>query len=175
MNEKITCALFGHRKMPPWVARELERTIDFLIGERGVRRFLVAGQGEFDRAAARSLARRMRENPSLDAAEVLAYLRNGLGTLPTVYPEGLERVPKGPCYPKRNEWMIRQADVVCVYSPRGRRCGEMRGACGLAWQGSDPNRRKRAGEFVKIILTIHAAMLDIRCGIEYTNKAVSMG
>ena len=68
MNEKITCALFGHRKMPPWVARELERTIDFLIGERGVRRFLVAGQGEFDRAAARSLARRMRENPSLDAA-----------------------------------------------------------------------------------------------------------
>lgn len=119
MNEKITCALFGHRKMPPWVARELERTIDFLIGERGVRRFLVAGQGEFDRAAARSLARRMRENPSLDAAEVLAYLRNGLDTLPTVYPEGLERVPKGLCYPKRNEWMIRQADVVCVYSRVG--------------------------------------------------------
>ena len=74
MNKKITCALFGHRKMPPWVARELDRTID---------------------------------------------LRNGLGTLPTVYPEGLERVPKGLCYPKRNEWMIRQADVVCVYSRVG--------------------------------------------------------
>ena len=119
MDEIITCALFGHRKMPPWVARELERTLDFLIEERGVRRFLVAGQGEFDRAAAGLLARRMRENPALDAAEVLAYLRKGSGALPTVYPEGLERVPKGLCYPKRNEWMIRQADLVCVYSRVG--------------------------------------------------------
>lgn len=110
------CALFGHRHVEAGLGAILDRAIENMIVERGVRTFLVGGQGEFDRMAIGALMRMKEKYPFLDAVEVLAYPpRGGEGPLPTIYPEGLERVPKRLCYLRRNDWMARRADVVLAY------------------------------------------------------------
>lgn len=115
-TENPVCALFGHRHVESGLGAILDRAIEHMIVDRGVRTFLVGGQGEFDRMAIAALVRMKAKYPFLDAAEVLAYPpRGGEHPLPTIYPEGLERVPKRLCYLRRNDWMARQADVVLAY------------------------------------------------------------
>ncbi len=58
-------------------------------------------------------------HPSLIYNIVLAYLPQNTVTVPcSLYPEGLERVPKRYAINRRNEWMVDHSDAVIAYVTR---------------------------------------------------------
>lgn len=60
-----------------------------------------------------------QQYPQISYGVVLAYLPQKKDVyeekVPTIYPEGLEFVPKRFAICKRNEWMIQQSDYVVAY------------------------------------------------------------
>ena len=69
----MTCTFFGHRDTPPAVKPLLRQVIIELIEQRGVTRFYVGNQGNFD-AMARSLLAELAQTYPVRYDVVLAYL-----------------------------------------------------------------------------------------------------
>lgn len=115
----MTCTFFGHRDAPESVRPILATTIRKVIVSDDVRNFLVGYQGAFDRMVLGELKKMKAEFPWIRYTVVLAYLPDGKNQpfveAETVYPEGLETVPRRFAIARRNEWMIKQADVVVSY------------------------------------------------------------
>ena len=96
----------------------LNLTVENLIKNCGVTEFYIGNHGNFD-----AMARRVLEDFSslypITYSIVLAYLpehKNEYDTLRnTIYPEGIETVPKRFAISRRNKWMIEQADFVVTY------------------------------------------------------------
>ena len=63
------------------------------------------------------------EHPHISFAVVLAYLpvseRSFEEGVPTMYPEGLELVPRRFAIKYRNRWMVEHADIILAYVNRG--------------------------------------------------------
>ena len=114
----MTCCFFGHRDTPSHIADQLTPLLRRLIEETGVTRFLVGKEGAFDRMVASALAQLKKEHPSVRCYIVLAYMqKNQSEPLPleTIYPEGLESVPKRFAIDRRNRWMLKQSDIMVCY------------------------------------------------------------
>lgn len=116
----MTCTFFGHRVVTTDVKTRLRTVITDLIVHHAVDVFYVGHQGEFDEIVSIVL-RELQAIYPIAYAVVLAYFpvgRGGNGTpdcSDTIYPEGLETVPKrfAICY--RNRWMLERADYVVTY------------------------------------------------------------
>lgn len=116
----MTCTFFGHRVVTNDVKTRLGVVITDLIVHHAVDVFYVGNQGGFDEIVSEVL-RQLQMIYPIDYAVVLAYFpieRDGNGTPnppDTIYPEGLETVPKrfAICY--RNRWMLERADDVVTY------------------------------------------------------------
>lgn len=116
----MTCTFFGHRVVTNDVKTRLRVVITDLIVHHAVDVFYVGNQGGFDEIVSEVL-RELQTIYPIDYAVVLAYFpieRDGNGTPnppDTIYPEGLETVPKcfAICY--RNRWMLERADYVVTY------------------------------------------------------------
>ena len=116
----MTCTFFGHRVVTNDVKTRLRVVITDLIVHHAVDVFYVGNQGGFDEIVSEVL-RELQTIYPIDYAVVLAYFpieRGGNGTPnppDTIYPEGLETVPKrfAICY--RNRWMLERADYVVTY------------------------------------------------------------
>ena len=97
----------------PW----LIAIVKYLI-EQGADLFYLGGYGRFDNIEA-SVVREMKaQHPSIQGILVLPYLDSTLDTTGydgTTYPP-LENVPPRFAISKRNEWMVREAEVLvaCV-------------------------------------------------------------
>ena len=80
--------------------------------------FYVGDNGNFDTMVRRQLEDLSQIYP-ITYCVVLAYLpteKNKYENLTnTIYPEGLETVPKCFAISRRNKWMIQQSDVVVTY------------------------------------------------------------
>ena len=115
----MICTFFGHRDTPESARPVLSAILRELIVSEGVHDFLVGHQGAFDRMVLRELKKLKAEFRDVRYAIVLAYLSNDTpkweADMETVYPEGLETVPKRFAISRRNDWMLKQADVVVVY------------------------------------------------------------
>lgn len=83
--------------------------------------FYVGNNGSFDTMVRRQLEDLSQTYP-IEYHVVLAYLpteKNKYDNLTnTIYPEGLETVPKRFAISWRNKWMIQQSDVVVTYVTR---------------------------------------------------------
>lgn len=115
----MTCTFFGHRNTPKEVSAELRRILVDLIERRGVTEFLVGSQGAFDSIVKREL-RSLKESYPIRFAVVLAYLTNADVLTEeeaddTVFPEGIECVPKRFAIDFRNKWMVGKSDYVVTY------------------------------------------------------------
>lgn len=115
-----TCTFFGHKDSPSAIADSLEKVIIQFISEENVTNFYVGNQGHFDAIARRVLKDVKKQFPDISYAVVLAYLPGNNEYYnenypESVYPEGLENVPKKFAISKRNEWMIKQSDFVISY------------------------------------------------------------
>ena len=103
----MTCTFFGHRVVSEEIKDKLKSIVLNLIECYGVDLFYLGNNGEFDRLVLSVI--------------VLAYLNDKKSTElykigeKTLYPEGIERVPLRFAISKRNEWMIKNSDMVVTY------------------------------------------------------------
>lgn len=114
------CTFFGHRDCPDTVLPCLRAAVFDLIEKQGVDCVYVGNQGNFDRLALRILREAKTAYPHIRYAVVLAYMPSENDPeLPTadetLFPEGIEVVPKRFAISWRNRWMIDHADYVICY------------------------------------------------------------
>ena len=113
-----SCCFFGHRDTPSSVRPKLTDVIMDLIEEHGVTDFFVGNQGAFDLLVLSVLKELAVSYPQIRYTVVLAYLpddKSGIMEMNTLYPEGLESVPKRFCIARRNDWLIRNSKYVICY------------------------------------------------------------
>ena len=117
----MTCVFFGHRDTPDSIRPILHDLLITLIEQRGVRQFYVGNQGHFDSMVRSELRQLAKIFPQIRYAVVLAYLPgkkdeyDSSDGSETVYPEGLEAVPRRFAIDKRNRMMVEWADIVVTY------------------------------------------------------------
>ena len=117
----MVCCFFGHRDTPETVKPDLVECITDLIVNEGADSFLVGHQGRFDAMVLSALKGIQKEYPHITYNVVLAYLPEKKEEYPyaepweTMYPEGLESVPKKFAIDWRNNWLLQQADTVVCY------------------------------------------------------------
>ena len=113
-----TVTFFGHRDTPKETEPALRLTLIDLIENKNATVFYVGNNGNFDTMVRRQLEDLSQTYP-ITYSVVLAYLpteKNKYDNLTnTIYPEGLENVPKRFAISYRNKWMIQQADTVVSY------------------------------------------------------------
>ena len=117
-NEK-TCCFFGHREVTHDIRQKLTETIENLIIAEKVDNFYVGNQGQFDSMVYTVLSELKNKYPHIKYTVILAYMpdrktaeKYGDNTL---YPDGLEFVPKRFAISRRNEWMIKKSAYVVCY------------------------------------------------------------
>lgn len=123
--EFSTVCFFGHSEVIHNIRPKLTEIIENLITEEKVTVFYVGNQGQFDSMVYSVLKELKTKYPQIRYTVVLAYMpdehiKEVYGE-DTLYPEGLETVPKKFAINKRNEWMILNSDIsVCyVYKTTG--------------------------------------------------------
>lgn len=115
------CCFFGHRDTPNSIESKLEQTIIDLIENKSVDTFYVGNQGGFDALVRSTLKKLKQKYPHINYAVVLAYMptkKNGRDYSDTIYPDGLENVPRKFAIDRRNKWLIDNSDYVVVYISR---------------------------------------------------------
>ena len=114
----MVCTFFGHKDTPKEIEPTLRSTLIDLIENKNVNMFYVGNNGNFDTMVRRQLEDLSQTYPIIYSV-VLAYLpteKNRYDNLTnTIYPEGLETVPKRFAISWRNKWMIQQSDIVVTY------------------------------------------------------------
>lgn len=114
----MTATFFGHKDTPKEIEPTLRSTLIDLIENKNVNVFYVGNNGNFDTMVRRQLEALSQTYP-ITYSVVLAYLpteKNKYDNLTnTIYPEGLEAVPKRFAISRRNKWMIQQSDIVVTY------------------------------------------------------------
>ena len=122
----MTVTFFGHRQIFENVQPVLRRVLETMITEQGADNFYVGHQGDFDSLVLRTLKELKVVYPHITYEIVLAYLptdnsQTNIKDEPTVYPDGLESVPRRFAIVHRNRWMIEHSDWVISYakSPGG--------------------------------------------------------
>ena len=114
------CTFFGHRDCPDSVKHKLLAAIENLIAEKHVTSFYVGNHGNFDRLAASLLRDLAALHPDIKYYVVLAYLPTKAysESYESIFPEGIEDVPKRFAIDFRNRWMIDKSDYVITYVTR---------------------------------------------------------
>ena len=120
-REKV-CTFFGHADSPTNIKKEIQKVIEDLILQKGVNTFYVGTNGNFDRMVQSVLIDLKKQYPNLECCTVLAYIPGikpefdfGYEKLESLYPDGLEKVPKRFAIDWRNKWMVQQSDYVISY------------------------------------------------------------
>ena len=113
-----SCCFFGHRDISEAIKPRLTEAITKLTDEIGIEDFYVGNQGGFDSLVLSVLKELAISNPKLRYSIVLAYLPTDHSAVcdeNTLYPEGMENVPKRYCIARRNDWMIEHSKYVICY------------------------------------------------------------
>lgn len=117
-NERACCFL-GHRVVTEDINDRLKEEIEKLITNENVTTFYVGHQGAFDGMVLTALKQMKDKYPQIVYSVVLAYLPTSADSLldekNTLYPEGIESVPKRFAISWRNDWLINHSDYVICY------------------------------------------------------------
>ena len=113
----MICSFFGHHDCPNSIKPKLFETIKNQI-EQGITEFYVGNHGNFDGMALSCLRELKRNHADIHYSVVLAYLpANPNSYLPgeTIFPEGIEAVPKRFAIDFRNRWIVNHTDMIISY------------------------------------------------------------
>lgn len=117
----MTVTFFGHKDTPKEIEPTLRSTLVDLIENHGATEFYVGNNGNFDTMVRRQLENLSQTYP-ITYNVVLAYLPTKKSEYDdytnTIYPEGIETVPKRFAISYRNKWMVEQSDIVITYVAR---------------------------------------------------------
>ena len=125
MIDGKTCFFTGHRDAPESLYPALLQAVERHIVQYGVTAFLVGGYGAFDRMAARAVREAKVTHPGVTLSLVWAYLpelgrsTDTTGYDGTIYPEGLESVPRRYAILRRNQWAVDVSDYLIAYVAHG--------------------------------------------------------
>lgn len=115
----MICTFFGHKDTPDSMRTSLETAVKGLLERCPDMTFYVENNGNFDRMALSVLKDFSEKFPELSYYVILAYLPTnnsaGINDLPTIYPEGIEGVPKRFAISYRNDWIVERIDIVVCY------------------------------------------------------------
>ena len=116
----MICSFIGHRDAPDSIHSILHQTLCALIERERVDCFYVGEQGAFDRLVLLELRELQKRYPYIQYCVVLAYYdpigrQNPSIKEKTLYPWGLERVPRRYAISRRNRWMIEQSSFLVAY------------------------------------------------------------
>ena len=117
----MICTFFGHRNVTDRIQPILHKTLSDLIENNGVDTFYIGNQGEFDHIVIAEMRKLKVSYPHIKYFIVLAYMPGKKDPLimtdysNTIYPEGLETVPRKYAIDKRNRIMIQWSDIVITY------------------------------------------------------------
>ena len=115
----MICSFFGHKDSPESVKPALELAVRQTIERYPDIIFYVGHNGSFDRMVLSALRKLSEDFPLMSYAVILAYLPTDkdkfYSGLPTIYPEGIESVPKRYAISYRNDWIVKQSDIVICY------------------------------------------------------------
>ena len=117
--EKNAACFFGHREVTHNIREKLTAIIEKLVTEGGVTDFYVGNQGQFDSMVYSVLKELKVKYPHIRYTVVLAYMpdehiKDVYGN-DTLFPDGMENVPKKFAISKRNDWMIQQSEIAVCY------------------------------------------------------------
>ncbi len=113
----MVCAFFGHRDTPSKIQDKLKETVLKLIEKRNVTEFYVGNNGSFDSMALSVLTELSEIYPQIKYNVVYAYIpaESKVDFIHSIYPEGIEKVPKRFAIDYRNRWIVGQTDIVVAY------------------------------------------------------------
>ena len=117
-----TCFLFGYRDTPDSILPEIESAAERLYAQYDVREFVVGSYGNFDRLAALALKAVKTRHADITLRLLLPYHPAERPVTPpqgfdgTLYPEGLERVPRRLAIVRANQHMVHQAYAVICFA-----------------------------------------------------------
>lgn len=114
----MTCTFFGHSDAPDSIKSTLKETITALIEKRSVDCFYVGNNGNFDRMAL-SVLKELSGTMQFEYYIVYAYLpKQGEDFAHSIFPEGMENVPKRFAIDHRNKWLVEHSDIVITFVQR---------------------------------------------------------
>lgn len=112
----MNCTFFGHADAPSEIKSKIKETVTELIVSRGVKCFYVGNHGNFDKMALAVLKELSKVYPQIDYYVVYAYLpKNSEDFLHSIYPEGIETVPKRFAINFRNKWLTEHSEIVITF------------------------------------------------------------
>ena len=125
MTQKI-CTFAGHGEIygENTLKEKLKKEIINLIENQGVTTFYNGGKGQFDWLCADCVKELRKDYPFIKSYMIFSYLpgkKNEFDSNPykdfdgTIYPYGLEFVPKRFAIVKRNEWVIDNSSFLITY------------------------------------------------------------
>ncbi len=112
---RVIVTFCGHSKI--YQTADFSKWLDIILPsliEGGATTFYLGGYGDFDSLAVAAVRRQKAVYPHITAILVLAYLNRETDASrydDTTYPP-LENVPPRYAIVRRNEWMVRESDVV---------------------------------------------------------------
>ena len=114
----MVCVLFGHRDAPGEIIVLLKRKILELMRDYEDVEFFVGNNGNFDFISQKILREIALDNDSLKYYIVLSYIDEcaliGDNNY-TLFPEGQELGLKRFAISRRNNWLLKKADIVLCY------------------------------------------------------------
>lgn len=116
-----TCFFIGHRETDERILPTLIQEVEQHITEYGVTEFVVGHYGGFDRLAAHAVKEAKQRHPEVTLTLLLPYhpverpIPTPEGFDRTLYPEGMETVPKRLAIVRANHWMLGHSDYLIAY------------------------------------------------------------
>lgn len=115
-----TCFFIGHRDAPESIYDRLLTVVERHISEYGVTDFVVGRYGNFDRLAARAVVEAKQHHSEATLKLLMPYYRTDADPLPdgfngSLFPDGLEAVPKRAAILRANQYMIQHCDYLIAY------------------------------------------------------------
>ena len=115
-----TCFFIGHRDAPEIIYDKLLQAVERHISEYGVGDFVVGRYGNFDHLAARAVLEAKQHHSDITLTLLMPYYRADADPLPngfdgSLFPDGLETVPKRAAILRANQYMIHHCEYMIVY------------------------------------------------------------
>ena len=113
------CTFIGHRNCPETIIPVLYETIESLIQNKGITKFYVGTNGDFDRIVYALLCE-IESRYNIEVYVVLAYLKQmkeyrQYDQSKTLFPDVLTKTPPQFAINRRNQYMIDKAQYVITY------------------------------------------------------------
>lgn len=115
-----TCFFIGHRDAPESIYDRLLAAVERHITEYGVMDFVVGKYGNFDHLAARAVIEAKQLHYGVKLTLLMPYYHINAESLPasfdgSLFPDGLETVPKRAAILRANKYMIHHCDYLIAY------------------------------------------------------------